>query len=219
MGRVKFLVTRLLSGSKKNIRSTLGGQRISLAVSLSLCVAGLAMLLAEEKSAWSKYSFQQRFFRPSLRRRSYAIENHLRYVPIALVYLLDKLGLKAKHTVVERSLILMKGLAMQGLLVVQIKQRIPMERPNGELHAFPSSHTARAFAIASFMQLEYGERSAWYTATGYSFAVATAALRLRYSHHWLPDVLVDAGLGMLLMQLSYATYRFAFTRRMQQKES
>lgn len=219
MHRAIFLRKRLLKGSRKTNRQLVSGSGKSRIIPLVLLGAGVAMLLVEEKSVWSKYSFQQRFFTPSRRSRSYAIESYLRFVPIALVYLLDRAGCKAKHAVTERNLILLKGLVLQGVVVALLKRVIPMERPNGKRHSFPSSHTARAFVIASFMQHEYGQRSAWFTATAYSFAFITAALRLRYSHHWWPDVLVGAGVGMLIMQLTYASRGFSSTHRMRPKKA
>lgn len=195
-------------------------QRKSFKVALmpaALSVIGIASLTAKEHTTFSKYSIQREFLKevPGVKT---SIDDQLRYIPVAMVYGLNLVGVKGKNKFVERSLLLTKSLVLQHLLVSTMKKGFNVERPCGGNFSFPSSHTARAFAAASFMHHEFGHKSIWYSVAGYSFAAATGVLRVANNHHWLPDVLIGAGLGMLSTNLVYLTHKYRFTRWMNNRK-
>jgi hypothetical protein len=97
-----------------------------------------------------------------------------------------------------------------------LKQLAARERPY-ETHdpdgfgndggAFPSTHTAAAFAIGTVLAESGNERHRWLRrALGYGLAAATAYRRIDHDAHWLSDTVAGAGLGI-------ATARFVMRRR------
>ena len=176
------------------------------AVPVSLSMIGLSTIAVESHTWFSKYSIQAEYLEEQYGSSS-NIDDHLRYAPIPLVYGLNLLGIKGENNFVERSLILAKALLIQHIIVTSMKKGFNVERPRGGNHSFPSSHTARAFTTATFMHHEFKDVSLWYSAAGYFFAATTGFLRMRNNHHWFPDVLVGAGIGILSSNLAYFTHK------------
>ena len=55
-----------------------------------------------------------------------------------------------------------------------------------------------------FLHKEYGlTRSPWYSVAGYSIATLTGAMRMLNNRHWISDVLVGAGIGVMSVDLGY----------------
>ncbi len=138
-----------------------------------------------------------------------SVDDYLRYGPIAAVYGLDLLGIKAKHNFLDRSAMLVISMALTSTAVTFTKNNIHRERPDGSsFSSFPSSHTAMAFMAAEFMHQEYGEQSVWFSIIGYGTATATGVLRLYHHVHWFSDVVMGAGYGILATKLSYLIYPY-----------
>lgn len=78
-------------------------------------------------------------------------------------------------------------------LVQGIKYSVRRDRPTGECCAFPSGHSATAFAIASVLERHLGYRASWPMLAGATY-VATS--RLVDNRHFLSDVMFGAGLGI-----------------------
>ena len=74
-----------------------------------------------------------------------------------------------------------------------LKITIDAERPNGAGHAFPSGHTAAAFAGASFIQRRYGWR---YGIPAYGAAAFVAWSRVDADEHYVQDVVGGAALAI-----------------------
>ncbi len=96
--------------------------------------------------------------------------------------------------------------AMMAGMVNTIKHTTKELRPDGSTrNSFPSGHTATAFAAATILHKEYGlTRSPWYSIAGYSVATATGICRILNNRHWVSDVLVGAGIGILATDIGYA---------------
>ena len=61
-----------------------------------------------------------------------------------------------------------------------------------------------AFMAATMLHKEYGTtRSPWYSIGGYTVATATAVSRMLNNKHWLSDVMVGAGIGILSTEVGY----------------
>ena len=135
------------------------------------------------------------------------IENYLQYAPAALVYGLNLAGVQGKNTFIDRSaLFLISEVIAQGTTFAT-KRIISRERPDRtDNYSFPSGHTANAFAAAEFMAQEYAEKSPWYGVIGYSFATATAVLRVYNRDHWFSDIITGAGVGILSTKAAYLLY-------------
>lgn len=57
---------------------------------------------------------------------------------------------------------------------------------------------------ATMLHKEYGTtRSPWYSIGGYTVATATAVSRMLNNKHWLSDVMVGAGIGILSTEVGY----------------
>lgn len=181
------------------------------AVPMALSAIAVTTLTVADHTPFSKYSIQSELLeQPKMIETE--LDDHFRNVPIAMVYGLNLVGIRGKNNFAERTIILSKILLVQHVLTTGMKRGFSMERPNGGGYSFPSAHTARAFATASFMHHEYKDVSPWYSVAGYSFAVATGALRVVNNHHWLPDVLIGAGIGILSANIVYLTHQHKFTR-------
>jgi membrane-associated phospholipid phosphatase len=78
-------------------------------------------------------------------------------------------------------------------LTQAIKNTVQRDRPTGECCAFPSGHSATAFAVASVLERHFGYRASWPALAGATY-VATS--RLIDNRHFLSDVAFGAGIGM-----------------------
>ena len=85
-----------------------------------------------------------------------------------------------------------------------LKHSIRETRPDlSDNHAFPSGHTSFAFVSASILSREYGYLSPWISVGSYATATATQALRIRHNKHWMSDLYMGAGIGMVSTNLAY----------------
>ena len=132
------------------------------------------------------------------------VEDYLIFLPAATVYGLNLAGVKGKNNFVDRSVVYLVSLTLAGLGSNFIKNVTKVTRPDGsDSRSMPSSHTALAFVSATFLHEEYKHKSIWYSVAGYSLATATGVLRMMNNKHWMSDVFVGAGLGILTTKLVY----------------
>ena len=69
-------------------------------------------------------------------------------------------------------------------------------RPDGsDQYSFPSGHTANTFAIARYVQRDFGTPS---SLLPYALAVTTAMGRIEGGRHYLSDVLMGGSLGLIV---------------------
>ncbi len=142
------------------------------------------------------------------------IEDYLQYVPAAAVYGLSVAGVKGKNPVVEETFLLIKSELLMSAVVYTLKNTTDVPRPdNSSYNSFPSGHTAQAFVAATFLHKEYGHKSIWYSIGGYTVATSVGVLRVLSNRHWLSDVFVGAGIGILSTELVYATHQFKWSKR------
>ncbi len=134
-------------------------------------------------------------------------DDYLKYAPAASVYLLNIVGVKGRHKILDRSIILAMSTILSAQLVTALKHGTHELRPDESTYnSFPSGHTTTAFIGAELMNQEFGWRSPWYSVVGYSMATGTALLRIMNNRHWLSDVITGAGIGMLTTKFSYWLY-------------
>ncbi|HEX5024151.1 MAG TPA: phosphatase PAP2 family protein [Agriterribacter sp.] len=138
----------------------------------------------------------------------------LQFLPIFVAYGLDAVGIKSKTDFANRTAILMKGEMLMLGVTTLLKNTTHELRPDGSgYHSFPSGHTAQAFAAATFLSEEYKDRFAWMPYASYGLASAVGALRLANNKHYIGDVMVGAGLGMLCMKASYWTHQYKWGKK------
>ena len=132
------------------------------------------------------------------------IDDYLEFAPALSVYALNAVGIKGKHNFKDRTVILATTLLFLNVTVKSLKNITKINRPNNSNDdAFPSGHTAIAFAGAEFMYQEYKDQSVWYGIAGYVTAATTGVLRIYNNKHWLTDVVAGAGFGMLSTKAAY----------------
>ena len=137
-----------------------------------------------------------------------SIDDYLVFAPAASVYALDLINVKSANDPLNQTLLFAKTSAITLVTVYGLKYITQETRPDGSNnHSFPSSHTAFAFAYATVLHQEFKDQSVWISIAGYSAASAVGALRIANNAHWLNDVLIGAGIGMLSTKLVYATHR------------
>ena len=135
------------------------------------------------------------------------IDTYMLLVPTLGVYGLNLAGVKGKHGFLDRSIILLSSVALSSVTTGLVKSSTDVLRPDGSNYrSFPSSHTALAFVSATFLYEEYKDRSIWYGIAGYSIATASGVLRMMNNKHWMSDVLVGAGIGILATKAMYLLY-------------
>jgi hypothetical protein len=135
------------------------------------------------------------------------IDNYLQYVPVATVYALNLAGVAGKNRFIDRTILYAMSEAIRAGAVSVIKHNTHRLRPSGrDRLSFPSGHSSTAFAAAEFMAQEYGELSPWYGVYAYTFAAATAVLRVYNNDHWFSDIIAGAGFGILSTKAAYLIY-------------
>jgi membrane-associated phospholipid phosphatase len=77
---------------------------------------------------------------------------------------------------------------------------IKLNTGGGQYDAFPSGHTATAFALATVVSLQYRHRP-WVPVVAYALAAGVGFSRMTLDKHWASDVLVGAVFGHLVGRL------------------
>ena len=66
---------------------------------------------------------------------------------------------------------------------------------------------------AAMLDREYGVRSPWFGIGGYAAATLVAVTRQLNNRHWMSDVLVGAGIGVLSTEAAYLLADLIFRER------
>jgi membrane-associated phospholipid phosphatase len=133
----------------------------------------------------------------------FQIENYLQYAPIAEMYIADAFKVKSKHHWFDQTKYLIISNIITSGITHSVKYLTSKTRPNGADYSFPSGHTSFSFTNASVLYNEFRKSSPVLAYSGYAFALTTGTLRMVHNKHWLSDVLVGAGLGILVTDLVY----------------
>lgn len=142
-----------------------------------------------------------------------SLDNYLQFSPIALAYGFEMMGMKPKTDILNRSVILLKSEVVMIAAVTVLKNSSHILRPDSSAYtSFPSGHTAQAFAAAAMLSKEYGYRYKWVPYLSYGLASTVGMLRLANNKHYLSDVLVAAGIGILSTKVSYWTHKYKWGR-------
>ena len=137
------------------------------------------------------------------------VDDYLQFLPVALTYGFEALGMKPKTDIVNRSVILLKSELMMVATVDILKSTTHVLRPdNSSYTSFPSGHTAQAFAGAAIISEEYGYRYKWVPYLSYGIASSVGLLRIANNKHYISDVIVAAGIGILSTKVAYYTHQY-----------
>lgn len=104
--------------------------------------------------------------------------------------------------------------AAMAVFVNGIKYTAKEMRPDGSTaNSFPSGHTATAFVAATIMHKEYGlTRSPWWSVAAYGMATTTGIMRTLNNRHWISDILVGAGIGVISTDIGYMIGDYIFKK-------
>ena len=147
-------------------------------------------------------------FKTNLRNKvgnnfEFRIDNYIQYAPISEMYLADLLDIKAKHYWFNQTKYLLISNIITSGITHGLKRLTRKTRPNGSYYSFPSGHTTFAFTNATVLFNEFYQTSPLLAYSGYAFAATTGAFRMINNKHWLSDVLVGAGIGIVVTNLVY----------------
>ncbi|MDB5243236.1 MAG: hypothetical protein JWP57_3861 [Spirosoma sp.] len=116
-------------------------------------------------------------------------------------------GAPGRSTPLDRAGIALLAHGLTTVLVLSLKQITHELRPDGsDSYSFPSGHTALAFTGAGLLDREFGRVSPLIPIGGYAVATSTGLLRMTNDKHWVSDVLVGAGIGLLSAEVAYHVY-------------
>lgn len=139
----------------------------------------------------------------------FTIDDFSVFVPALSVYGLNAMGVKGRNNFKDRSLILGISSVFMVASVTSLKALTHVKRPDGSSNkSFPSGHTATAFAGAEFLYQEYKAVSPWIGIGGYAVATGTGLFRIYNNRHWLSDVVMGAGIGILTTKIAYWTFPY-----------
>ncbi len=131
------------------------------------------------------------------------VDDYLRYAPVVIMYGADILGAKAKNHWFDQTKYLFISNFVSRYTTRGLKSLTAKTRPNGSSKSFPSGHSTAAFSNASVLYNEFYESSPLLAYSGYTFAASTAVFRMFNNKHWLSDVMVGAGIGIVVTELVY----------------
>lgn len=141
------------------------------------------------------------------------VDNYLQYSPVFIAYGLDAMGVPSKTDLANRTAILIKGELAMITTVTLLKNLTHQLRPDGSSYtSFPSGHTAQAFAAATFLSEEYRGRFPWMPYAAYGTAATVGLLRMANNRHYISDVLLGAGIGILCQKGAYLTHRYRWNK-------
>jgi hypothetical protein len=149
-----------------------------------------------------------------------SIDNYLQYLPIPVAYGLDAFGVPSKTDIANRTAILIKSQIVMMAATNIVKYTTRELRPDSSgHHSFPSGHTAEVFMAATFLSEEYRYRYKWMPYAAYTVATGVGMLRMANNRHYIGDVLLGAGFGILSVKASYWTHRYMWGRKHKMKHS
>ena len=151
-------------------------------------------------------------FIPSYKNR---FDDNLQLVPVGVSTILNVAGYQGRSKTGRYFANTALSYAWCALFVNSIKYTAKEMRPDGSTaNSFPSGHTATAFTAATILHKEYGlTRSPWWSILGYGCATTTGIMRTLNNRHWISDILVGAGIGIISTDLGYMMADFWYKNR------
>ncbi len=130
-------------------------------------------------------------------------DNYARYAPILQMYAADAIGIKSKNHWFDQSKNLVIAIVVTDLITTTMKRSINKKRPGAVKESFPSGHASLAFTNAGILYQEFKDTNSLLAYSGFGFATATGALRVIKNTHWISDVIMSAGIGIMVTELIY----------------
>ncbi|MFK8044580.1 MAG: phosphatase PAP2 family protein [Crocinitomicaceae bacterium] len=146
----------------------------------------------------------QDFIREPFNGYSTNLDDFIQYAPIVMMYSSDLFKIPARNSIWNQTKYLFISELVTGTIVQVLKHTTKIARPNSNtLTAFPSGHTAQAFVAGQVLFHEFYRTRPLLGLSGFIFASSTGALRVVNNRHWVPDVLMGAGIAIFVTNLVY----------------
>lgn len=165
-------------------------------VGLGLVGSGLVLSAADLETRTLRSDYLPTF--------RYKYDDYLQFAPAVAMVAMKTLGVESRSSWGRMTVSggLSTGIMLSTVYVV--KYGLGRLRPDGSTYnSFPSGHTAMAFTSATLLHKEYGYLSPWVSIAGYTAATVTGISRALNNRHWLSDIVVGAGVGILSTELGY----------------
>lgn len=177
--------------------------------SAPILLATTSVYTLNKNVPFNKYSVQQNIANAYPNFHSKA-DDYILFAPVVFTYGVGFLNNKyVKNDFINRSVLLAKSAIITAAIVYPTKYVFAMQRPDqSEFDAYPSGHTASAFAMATFMHQELKHQSIWYSVGAYSVATSVGVMRMLNNRHWNSDVLLGAAIGIASTKIAYLTHQF-----------
>ncbi|MBF1628385.1 MAG: phosphatase PAP2 family protein [Prevotella sp.] len=134
----------------------------------------------------------------------YKLDNYTQIAPAAVMLGLKAAGVPSRSSWGRMIMSDAITITLMTGVVQGLKYTTNVTRPDGSnKQSFPSGHTATAFMTATMLSKEYGHISPWVSVGAYTIATATGLMRMANNKHWLSDVMVGAGFGILSTEFGY----------------
>lgn len=131
-------------------------------------------------------------------------DDYLQYAPAAVMLGMKAFGVKGRSSWGRMLVSDAFSVGLMATAVNSLKYSFRVMRPDGSTrNSFPSGHTATAFMTATMLHKEYGHRSPWYSIGAYTVATVTGVTRQLNNRHWMSDIMVGAGIGILAAEFGY----------------
>lgn len=144
----------------------------------------------------------------------YHYDDYLQYAPAAILVGMKACGVESRSSWGRMLVSDAFSAGIMALAVNSLKYSCRVMRPDGSSrNSFPSGHTATAFMTATMLHKEYGHLSPWTSIGAYGLATATGISRQLNNKHWMSDVMVGAGIGILATELGYFLADLIFRER------
>jgi membrane-associated phospholipid phosphatase len=181
----------------------------ALIVPASLIVLGTATMLDKDADETFLSNFEVREERnENFINFSNHLDDYLQHAPSLTTFVLSLSGVKGKHDLPNQAALYVKSELVMLATVYSLKYSVGEARPDtGKKNSFPSGHTAQAFTAATFLSKEYGYKSVWISVGAYTAATTVGVFRMLNNRHWISDILVGAGIGMLSTEFVYRTHK------------
>lgn len=141
-------------------------------------------------------------------------DDYLQYAPAAVLVGMKACGVESRSSWGRMLVSDAFSAGIMALAVNSLKYSCRVMRPDGSSrNSFPSGHTATAFMTATMLHKEYGHLSPWISIGAYGVAAVTGVSRQLNDKHWMSDVMVGAGIGILATELGYFLADLIFRER------
>lgn len=194
---------------ESSLPETRAGKGFRYFVPVTLITAGTITLLDKDGDEFIFNNSEVREERyENFRTFSTHLDDYLQHAPSLTTFVLSISGVKGKHDLPNQAAIYIKSELLILATVYTLKNTVGEGRPDsGRRNSFPSGHTAQAFVAASFLAKEYGYKSPWISIAAYTAASTVGVCRMLNNRHWLSDVMVGAGIGILSTEFVYHTHK------------